>query len=514
MVTIMSSADQDLLNRVLRSDLNAYTDRVFMSLMSADNYMPHWHTRAITAALEKMIDGPVKKQMVLVPPRMGKSITGSVAFPAFLFVQNPASKIMAISHSDMLATKFHNTMRNVVRAPWSRRLNPALKFAAARKGQQSLRDTDRIIETTLHGFRYSTSMGGSITGEGADWITIDDPMNASQASSEAERNRVNNTYDEAIASRLNSKDGRILLIMQRLHADDLAGHLIANGGWNVLRIPAIAEEDTEYDLGRGQFFLRKKGTLIDERRFGRAELEERRRELGSVAFEAQYQQNPLPPDGHIFKRSWIHLVDKLPEFERTVVSADIAGSAGRGDYSVILVWGIRDHVWYLTHVYRQQLDFVDLVKLMQRIDVKHEPDLIVVEQNGLGASFRARLHEIGLKHADGKIVTVDKEVRAQAITPLLERCEVKIWRHIPQLETFLNELLSFPSSKYDDQVDAFTLPLFLRHDVWRVARNSTRVKRNPGLALPPRSSVYSLPSFGSSGGSVDRYAERNDRGLW
>jgi predicted phage terminase large subunit-like protein len=509
----MKTNDKELIRRLLRTDLNAYADRVFLASMSPNAYRPTWLTQAITAALQKMIDGPVRRQIILTPPRMGKSIITSVAFPAFLFVQNPATRFMAISHSDALATKHHNAFRNIVRSSWSRPLNPNLRFATAHKGQETIRDTARIIETTQHGFRYSTSMSGSITGEGADWIAMDDPMNATHANSEAERNRVNAAYDEAIASRLNSKDGRMLLIMQRLHADDLAGHLISKGGWNVLRIPAIGEADTEYDLGNGRTYLRKKGTLIDEERFGWPDIEERRRDLGSIAFQAQYQQDPEPPGGQIFKRAWLNLVDELPEFERTVVSVDIATTEGGGDYSVVLVWGIRDGIWYLTHRYRKQVSFTALTKQILIVDIKHEPDLIMVERNGIGNALIDRLREVGRRNVDGAHVGVDKEDRARGITPIMERGEVKIWRKIPDLESFINELLSFPSGKYDDQVDAFTLPLYYRRDVLRVVAASRREKRNPSRVLVVEPSVYTLPSFASNWNG-DRWAARNDRRLW
>ena len=185
-----------------------------------------------------------------------------------------------------------------------------------------------------------TTFGGSITGEGADWILLDDPMSASHAMSETERARVIEIYSQTIASRLNSKSGRMVLAMQRLHVNDLAGHLLSMGGWDVLRIPAIAEEDTVYDIGDGVTYTRKKGSLIDPRRFDGAELERRRLELGTAGFGAQYQQAPHLPDGVIFKRQWLHMVDELPVFERVFVSVDIAGSAHRGDYTVFLVWDL------------------------------------------------------------------------------------------------------------------------------------------------------------------------------
>jgi predicted phage terminase large subunit-like protein len=313
---------------------------------------------------------------------------------------------------------------------------------------------------------------------------MDDPMGTTATSSEAERRKAVETFREAIRSRLNSKTGRIVLVMQRVHFHDLAGYLIEQGGYEVLRIPAIAEEDVTYDLGGGQFYLHPKGSLIDPRRFDMAELELTRRDMGSDAFECQYLQRPRLPDGQIIKMSWLKLVDVIPDFEQVFVSADIAGSDERGDYSVFLVWGVRDGIWYVTHIYRQRWEFAELIKLVERIDRDHEPVLIVVERNGLGASFLSRARELGLTNVDGMTVKMSKADRAHAVTPLLEQGKVSILRTIPTLETFLEELLSFPSSKFSDQVDAFTLPLHRHQDVTRMIRNPGWVERQKARRRP------------------------------
>jgi predicted phage terminase large subunit-like protein len=504
---------QRVLDSALRNDFNAFTDKTLASLMGSVGYLPNWHIRAITAILQRMIDGENRFSIILMPPRMGKSLMCSVALPAFLLVRDPSCKIMALSYSIHLATKLHNLTRNILRSPWCSRLNSVLQFRSS-KEEQILRDTDSVLETTQGGYRYAASFGGTIRGEGADWTLIDDPMGTTAASSEAERRRAIETFREAIASRLNSKHGRILLVMQRVHFGDLAGHLIAQGGYEVLTIPAVAEEDSVYDLGGGEHYLRPRDSLIDDRRFDLAEVERLRRDLGSEAFEAQYQQSPLLPDGQIFKRKWLKIVETVPDFEHVVVSADIAGSEERGDYSVFLVWGIRDGVWHLTDIYRRRCDFADLVSLMKRVDHEHEPDLIVVERNGLGEPFISRLRELELHNVDGVHVRASKQERAHAVTPLLERGQVAILGTVPGLEVFLEELLTFPSSHFFDQVDAFTLPLYRHADVERVLRGCSRPRRNSAAKPPPRAGFYSFSPFGGGQGVVDRYAERNRDGFW
>jgi len=498
---------QSILDTLLRTDLNAFVDKAMMQLMGAQGYLPNWHIRAMTAALQRMIDGENRFLIILVPPRMGKSLICSVALPAFLLVQDPSCKIMALSYASVLGTKLHNLTRNVLKSGWCRRLNNKLKFTAKRD-DQVLRDSDIVLETTMGGHRYAPSFGGSIRGEGADWIIMDDPMGTTAASSEAERKKAVETFREAIRSRLNSKTGRIVLVMQRVHFHDLAGYLIEQGGYEVLRIPAIAEEDVNYDLGGGQSYFHPKGSLIDPRRFDMLELELLRRDMGSETFECQYGQRPRLPDGQIIKLNWLKFVDVVPDFERVFVSADIAGSDERGDYSVFLVWGVRDGIWYVTHIYRQRWEFVELIKLVQRIDRDHEPGLILVERNGLGASFLSRAKELGLSNVDAMNVKMSKTDRAFAVTPLLEQGKVSSLRTIPTFETFLEELLSFPSSRFVDQVDAFTLPLHRHLDVTRVLRDPVWIRRENARHQPqhsgPSASISSVHRCRVGGTYFDR----------
>src|SRR5262249_26192071 len=158
----------------------------------------------------------------------------------------------------------------------------------------------------------------------------------------------------------------------------------------------------------------------------------------------------------------------------------------RGDYTVFLVWGIRDGVWYLTDIYRQRFDFADLVSLMKRVDHKHEPDLIIVERNGLGESFISRLRELGLRNVDGAYVRASKQHRATAVTPLLGGGQVAFLGPMPGFKVFLEELLTFPSSQFFDQVDAFPPPLSRHADVKRVLRGCYRPRRNSAGKDPPR----------------------------
>jgi hypothetical protein len=294
---------QEALQALLRQNLGLFAAKAAQTVMPGVEFLRNWHIDAMVARIQRMIDGELNRLIINVHPRMGKSLLASVSLPMYLLMKNPALQIMCVSYSDQLATTFHNQSRGLSKLAWYQTLNPQLQFRGSHSSTSHLKDTDTILQTSANGYRMAKSFGTGATGEGADWLILDDPNDMAQLSSEAYRNKVNETFDLSLASRLKNKDGRILLVTQRGHVDELSGHLIEKGGFEVLTIEAVASQDTTYDTGGGKTYLRKKGELIEPRRFGPAEIAERRRDLGSAGFEAQYQQNPLPPDGNIFRRS-------------------------------------------------------------------------------------------------------------------------------------------------------------------------------------------------------------------
>lgn len=470
--------DSKTVKAVLASDFAAFYQKSASILMPGVEYLDCWHIHNLSYHLDRVRRGECRKLIINIPPRMGKSLITTVSFTCFLQVHNPSIKIMTITYSKELSAVFHNLARKLLKAPWIRLLNGALRVATNKKTSDPLKDTETLIETTQGGYRYSTTLGAAITGFGADIIIVDDPNNTTDIESEAVRRSVNDTFDKTISTRLNNKNGAIIVIQQRTHLNDLTGHLLEKGGWTVVSIPAIADVDMKYDIGNGQKYSRAKGSLIDPRRFDEKYLEDVRRTMGSARYEAQYQQNPLPPEGNIIKAKYLKFVDKVPEFQYVAISVDVAGTSGAGDYSAFLVWGYRDKVWYLTDVYRERVNAVELNSLYKKIDRIHEPDCTIIEVNGIGQSAVHFLRKDGFAHVHGASVTGDKITRCEEITPLLERGEVAILKSMDLFETFMSELLTFPAVPYDDMVDAFVLLLHRQRFVLQQSRWHRRPKRN------------------------------------
>ena len=226
---------------LLRSDLRFFVWKCFQTILPGTPYLPNWHIDAIVHQLMRVQAGDISRLLINQPPRSLKSICVSVAYVAWLLGHDPTRRIIVVSYSNEFAAELHRQFRMVIDAPWYRALFPAMRPA---------RDSGSEFVTTAGGGRYATSVGGTLTGRGADLIIIDDPLKAEEAMSEPARKRVIDWYAGTLVSRLNDKEnGPIVVVMQRLHENDLAGHLLGQGGWEHLDLPAIAVEDSVIPLG-------------------------------------------------------------------------------------------------------------------------------------------------------------------------------------------------------------------------------------------------------------------------
>ena len=229
---------------LLRTDLRYFVQKVFNTVLPGTAYLPNWHIDAIVYQLMRLDAGENQRLLINQPPRSLKSICVSVAYVAWSLGHDPGRRIIVVSYSNDFAAELHRQFRMVIDAPWYRALFPEMRLA---------KDTGTELVTTAGGSRYATSVGGTLTGRGADLIVIDDPLKAEDAMSEPARKRVIDWYGGTLVSRLNDKEkGPIVVVMQRLHEDDLAGHLLTMDGWHHLDLPAIALEDREIPIGRNK----------------------------------------------------------------------------------------------------------------------------------------------------------------------------------------------------------------------------------------------------------------------
>ena len=290
---------QELLRVFLRQDLCAFVQKVFETVNPGVTFSQNWSTEAVTHALQKVVNGSSTRLIINIPPRNLKSICASVALPAFLLGHDPTRKLICVSYSDDLAAKFSNDCRAVMRSEWYRRTFPRTRIDKAK-------DTESEVRTTERGYRLATSVGGTLTGRGGDVIIIDDPIKPQDAQSKSVRDKTIQWYENTLLSRLDDKvHGAIVLVMQRLHLDDLAGHLLERGGFDHLCLPAIAEEQETIELGHGRVHVRQRDDVLDPLREPLSALERQRTSMTPLVFSAQFQQSPIPLEGNLIKREWI-----------------------------------------------------------------------------------------------------------------------------------------------------------------------------------------------------------------
>jgi len=299
--------DPNLIEAILRHDLYCFIQAAFPIVSPGVPFAPNWHLEAVAYHLTRVLDGEIKRLIITIPPRSLKSICGSVCFPAFALGRNPTWRIICVSYAESLARKHANDCRAVMRSDMYNRLFPNTRISLAK-------DTEVEFATTLGGNRLSTSVGGTLTGRGGNLIIIDDSLKPQDAYSELARDSVKQWYANTLLSRLDDKkNDAIVVIMQRLHMDDLVGHLLEQEGWTHLNLPAIAESEQYVPLGPGRFHVRRPGDVLHPAREPRTVLDELKYSMGSIDFAAQYQQQPIAEGGNLIKWAWFQFYDDSTE---------------------------------------------------------------------------------------------------------------------------------------------------------------------------------------------------------
>jgi predicted phage terminase large subunit-like protein len=248
--------------------------------------------------------------------------------------------------------------------------------------------------------------------------------------------------------------------MQRLHEDDLAGHLLPQGSWEHLDLPAIALEDTVIPLSDGEVMSRRVGDILHPERESKEALDRIKNEIGSLMFSAQYQQRPVPLEGNLIRRAWFRYYDVVPSHSptRIVQSWDIAmTTSNANDYSVCTTWQIIKRDYYLLDVFRDRLDYPDLRRQVDVLATKYDAETILIEDAGPGMALLQDLRQNlpqGMPRPIGRKPEGSKAERMVAQSAKIEAGQVYLPRQADWLDSFLLELLGFPNARHDDQVDS------------------------------------------------------------
>jgi predicted phage terminase large subunit-like protein len=440
-------------NAACRKDFVSFVRKMFHVLNPSTKFDMNWHICRIAYVLEQVRLGTITRLMITVPPRSLKSIMCSVAFPAFVLGHDPSKRLIVASYSADLAIKHGNDFRAVINSAEYHAIFPGMRISA-------MKNTQTEVVTTLNGFRLAISVDGALTGRGGDIIIIDEPIAALAGTlSQKSREHVVDWYFNTLLSRLDDKqNGAIVLVMQRLHEDDLAGVLLRGSDeWTVVSLPAIAEQDEEIPIGNGQVHFRRAGDVLHPQRQSREELESLRAQHPQI-FAAQ-QQQPMPPGGAMIKRAWVRRYDQLPKSGQIIQSWDVANKQGEeNDYSVCTTWLICDKRYYLIDLLRGRFDFPTLRTKVSEQAKLHKASQILIEDAGFGTALIQEL-----KTANFSVVGIkpeyDKKIRMGIQSAKFENGQVFFPKEAPWLADLEAELFAFPSGRHDDQVDSISQAL-------------------------------------------------------
>ena len=458
-------------NDACRLDFVSFIEAVFNLLAPGRPFFMNWHIAALAYYLEQVRLGRIKRLIINLPPRFLKSLISSIAFPAFVLGHDPTRRLLVISYGLDLSDKF---------AFDSHRLMSSDLYKGIFPGTRISRNAASEIVTTRNGYRLGTSLDGSVTGRGGDIIIIDDPLKLSDAESDIKREHVNDTYRNTIQSRLDdNENGAIVIVMQRLHMDDLCGTVLKHpDGWTVLQLPLIAEREEQIQIGESSFHLRRAGDLLHPEYFSQRAVDERRSQLEEKIFAAQYQQDPLQPLGVMIKRDAIRRYDYLPirnESHYVIQSWDTAIKVDESNdcsaCATLLVDDQRNY--FLLEVLRGRLLYHDLKVAAISQANKHRPNKILVEKSGLGRTLIKHLKAAGLP-AVGVIPECDKLTRVSIQLEKLANGQVFFPREAPWLVVFEDELCGFPHGRHDDQVDALIQALEYQPPTFRYSGYSSQ----------------------------------------
>lgn len=426
----------------------------------------NWHIDAICEHLQAVTDGRIRRLLINIPPGHMKSLLVSVFWPAWVWARRPEWRALFSSYAMDLAIRDSVRCRDLITSEW---YQEGFCPPWGLKGDQNVKS---FFENTRRGFRFSLSVGGRATGFRGDCVVVDDPLNAKEQYSKTARDECVFWWDKVMSSRLNDQRvGARVIIMQRLHEEDLAGHVIRKEGYEHLCLPTEFEPERLTGSGRDHIPAATRigwrdprtepGELLFPTLFSAPVVTEAKRDLGADGFAGQHQQRPSPADGTIFKRAWWQYYRQAPAvFDVVIQSWDCSFKDTKGtDYVVGQVWGRLGADKYLLDQVRDRMDFTATCAALKSLSAKWSraaAKLIEDKANGPAVISALRRQVSGLipVEPDGS-----KVARAHAVSADVEAGNVYLPEGATFTSDFVEELASFPNGTYDDQVDAATQAL-------------------------------------------------------
>lgn len=483
--------------------------------IDASRWQDGWAMEAIAEHLQAVTDGEIRRLIINVPPRCGKSSLVSVAFPAWAWAQSqisptsgPGVQFLCASYAQQLVLRDSVKCRRLIESPWYQGLWGDRFQLSGDQNTKSRFGNDK------GGERLVTSVGAAVTGEGGSIILIDDPNSASEVLSEAIIYSTIEWWDGAMSTRLNDqKTGAYVIIQQRLAENDLTGYVLEKdvGEWTHLCLPMRYEPDRAFMTNIGWEDPRTgPGELLWDERFGEAEVARLESNMGKFKASGQLQQRPDPAGGGIIKREWWKLWEQAsyPPMDYILASLDTAYTVKtENDFSALTVWGVFTQdgtaiasryvgedgkAQYIDRSYngtapsimlmtawQERLEFHDLVQRVADTCKRFRVDKLIIENKAAGISVSQELRRLygaedfSVQLHDPK--SADKVSRLYSVQHLFS--EGMIWAPDKQFaEMVITQVGQFPKGKHDDLVDTVSQSLRHLRDIGLITRSAERLE--------------------------------------
>ncbi len=448
----------------------------------------NWHLDTICGYLMAFHKNelPDRRLIINIPPGSLKSILVSVMYPAWCWIHHPEERFLTITNEQGLAIRDALRMKQIITSEWFQE-----KWPLALQADQNEKT---LYANEKRGFRQSQGITASNTGKRGSCMIVDDPVDAAQSYSDVIRQGVNDTWDRSLSSRLNDlKKSGILLIMQRVHEKDLAGHLQkkVQSKWTVLSIPMRYESSPSFDAGKdiGKPELndprKKKGELLFPEKFPERQVKSLEEDLGEYGVSSQLQQRPTPAGGGIIKKYWWRIWESgkpLPVCDHVFLSWDTAFSEAdmkNSAYSACTRWGVFWHEQkqrYCLMVLGKwvgRVGYDELRKIAQDFDKEFQPDAHLIEKKATGISLIQDLKRALSCRVRSYSPREDKISRAHSVSPMFESGQIyapyKKWVQNADSDGIIDLVASFPhgAAPAPDITDTVTQAcLYLRSGWW------------------------------------------------
>ena len=430
----------------------------------------NWHHKYICDTLQEECERIIRQEpktkdiIINVPFRSTKSLIVTVMFPVWAWIKSPKLRFITSSYSATLSIELATKSRDIIFSDWfKKRWEDVFHI----KKDQNLKER---YENNHIGMRRATSVGGTVTGQGGDFLIVDDPLSPQMANSATERDNANEWYRTTFYSRLNQADiGVRIIIMQRVHEEDLSGFLLDKEtrlNYKHICIPATNEDGNIKPKSLEKYYNKETG-LFWEERFSKKVLEDYKNALGTYGYAGQLQQTPTPLDSGMIHRDWFK-IDKYKKEAKVNFIIDPAYTANqKNDPSALLAYTYVDNMWQIVDCINVRKEFPELVKFIPEWVQKNgytNRSRIYVEPKASGKSIvQTLIRETGLNVKEDKPPTKDKVARVSDISASLESGRVSLlygkWN-----EEFLDQLTKFPAAKHDDMVDC--LVMAVNKEIW------------------------------------------------